>query len=94
MNRAQKKLRKSELEEIQFQAEWTRNKLAELIDRVYVIEQLYYLSQSNPDAREVFEKATRQLGEDGKRVAEEAKVWGLGPLSQPSDALVGLRLMA
>ena len=94
MNRAQKKVRASELEEIQFQAEWTRNRLAEMLDRVYVVEQLYYLSLSNPDARDVFEKATRQLGEDSKRVAEEAKVWGLGSLSQPSEALVGLRLMA
>ena len=87
-------LRGTKLEEVQFQAEWTRNKLAEILDRVYVVEQLYYLSQSNLDAREVFEKATRQLGEDGKRITDEAKMWGFGPLSQPSEALVGLRLMA
>jgi hypothetical protein len=98
MNRAQKKVRASQLEEIQFQAEWTRRALAELVERVYVVEQIYYRAIENTKVQypfdEVFEKATRRLGEDAKRVAEEAKTWGLGELSQPSEALVGLRLMA
>src|SRR5258706_5246396 len=98
MTRAQKKVRASELEEIQFQAEWTRKTLAELAERVYVVEQVYYRAIENAKGQypfdEVFEKAMRQLGEDGKRITEEAKTWGLGDLSQPSEALVGLRLMA
>lgn len=86
--------KRRELDEAAFQAEWTRNKLAEMLDRIYVVEQLHYLAQSNRDAQEVFEKAMRQLGEDGKRIASEAKMCGFGPLSQPSEALAGLSLMA
>jgi len=89
-----KALKASQRETVQFEAEWTRSKLAELLDRLYVVEQLYYLSLSETDAREPFEKALRRLGEDGKQISEEATVWGLGKLSQPSEALIGLRLTA
>jgi hypothetical protein len=46
--------------------------LADVLDRVYVVEQLYYLAQQNPlDAQKPFEVALRNLGEDCKRVREE-----------------------
>ena len=45
----------------------------DVLDRVYVVEQLYYLAQANPvDARKPFEVALRNLGVDCTRLREAA----------------------
>jgi septation ring formation regulator EzrA len=86
-------LRQTTVAEVQHEAEWTRRKLAELLGRVSVVEQLYYLAESNQDARQPFEMAVRQLGEDAKQITEDARIWGLGSLAEPSEAMAELRLV-
>ena len=45
----------------------------DVLDRVYVVEQLYYLAQAHPlDAQKPFEVALRNLGEDCTRLREAA----------------------
>jgi septation ring formation regulator EzrA len=87
---ARTKSRRREIKDVQWEAEWTRKKLAEIVGRVAVVEQLYYLAQSNKDALQPFEQAVRQLGEDAKQITEEATTWGMGPLTQPSEAMLKL----